>query len=92
MAYQITCINKEDRYNPYERITHFGFLTSQGTVRVTQQQLIDYIQQGYEFVVSKSGKTAKLILAKSPFNHLYVKTEADGNEPNNLLNLMECYH
>lgn len=87
---QIKCINKLDRHNPWERITHVGgYGTSQW--KITQQQAIDFIERReWDFWVSVNGKSVWVVVAKSRFGNKYLKTEADGEEPNNLLSLPEC--
>lgn len=84
---EIKCINKDERQNPYERITHVGWVWW----KITQKQAIDYIESWqYTFYVTKNLRTVKVIVAKSRFGNKYIKTEADGDEPNNLLSLPEC--
>ena len=92
MAIQILCINKNDRNNPYERITHIGGKNSNGTRwKMTQQQAISDIKSGkYQFYVEVGGDRVDVIVAKSRFGNEYIKTTADGDEPNNLLSLPEC--
>ena len=92
MAVQILCINKDDRKNPYERITHIGGKNSNGNRwKMTQQQAISDIKSGkFDFYVEVLGDRAKVIVAKSRFGNEYIKTVADGDEPNNLLSLPEC--
>lgn len=93
MSNRVTCIKKEERYNPYERITHLGGVNAKGANwQITQQQAVEFIESGqYNFHVNQGGRAVNVVVAKSPFGNLYVKTEPDGDEPNNLLNLMECY-
>ena len=89
--FEIKCINKDDRKNPYERIINVGGF---GTTnwKLTQQEVIRRIKAGEEsFYVSRPrGDTVKVIVARSRFGNDYIKTESDGDEPNNLLSLPEC--
>jgi len=90
--HQVLCITKDDRLNPYERITQIGGKNPDGQRwELTQKAAIVGIKSGkWEFYVSKNGREVKVIVARSRFGNEYLKTEADGEEPNNLLSLPEC--
>lgn len=86
---QIKCINKNDRMNPHERIINVGGFTDKNW-KISQQAAIDYIKSGqWKFWVSANGKSVWVIVA-SKNGREYLKTENDGEEPNNLLSLPEC--
>ncbi len=87
---QIICINKDDRYNPYERITHVGgYVNSQW--KLTLSRAIELIESGeWQFYVSVEGHSVWVRVAISPNGNKYLKTEPDDQEPNNLLSLPEC--
>ena len=42
------------------------------------------------FYVSKNGHVVNVIVAKSAQGNKYIKTENDGDQPDNLLSLPEC--
>ena len=92
MSNRVRCINKDDRYNPYERITHIGGQNADGTNwKITQREAIDAIKAGtWSFHVTANGHTVNVIVGRSAYGHEYIKTEADGDHPNNLLSLPEC--
>jgi hypothetical protein len=93
MAIQIMCINKDNRYNPREAITHVGGINPDGRCwRLQLQEAIQSIENGkYSFYVEQpSGDIVNVVVAVSAAGNKYLKTEADGDEPNNLLSLNEC--
>jgi hypothetical protein len=89
---RITCINKTDRQNPHERIKYIGGPNADGTRwRMSQPDAVAAVEAGtYRFWVSVDGNKVWVIVAKSAAGHKYLKTENDGEQPNNLLSLPEC--
>ena len=87
---QIMCINKSDRMNAHERITHVGGVHGDRW-KITQQDAIGKIERGeWKFYTSVDGESVWIIVAVSRFGHKYLKTQNDSEQPNNLLSLPEC--
>lgn len=87
---EIKCVRKSDRMNPHERITHVGGKVTERWI-LTQEQAIRLIESGeWTFYTMKQEKKANVIVAVSRFGNKYLKTESDGEQPNNLLSLPEC--
>ena len=92
-VHQVLCINKSDRSDPHERITHIGGINSGDGIRwkLTQESAIEGIESGkWSFYVSVNGNTVNVIVSVSRYGNKYLKTESDGEHPNNLLSLPEC--
>jgi hypothetical protein len=90
---RIDCVNKSDRYNPHERIRNVGGINPDGTRwKLSEQAAIQGIVDGkWRFYVERPpGHRVYVIIAVSSYGHQYLKTEADGEHPNNLLALPEC--
>ena len=89
--HQIQCINKSDRYNPHEMILNVGGVSSGERWKISQQEAIKGIEAGqWEFYVIAGGSTVEVNVATSTYGNKYLKTENDGEQPNNLLSLPEC--
>lgn len=89
--HEVQCINKSDRYNPHERIKNIGGKNSDGTRwKLSETDAIAGIEQGkWTFYVSKGGRTVDVVIAVSRYGNKYLKTTADGEQPDNLLSLPE---
>ncbi len=58
---------------------------------ISQPEAIAGIEDGrWQFFVHAGGKSVWVIVAKSQFGHKYLKTQNDGEQPDNLLSLPEC--
>lgn len=93
MSNQIRCIRKENRNNPYERITHIWGINSESGKKweITQQEAINAIETNkWQFHVIVEWDRANVIVSTSRFWNKYIKTKNDWDEPNNLLSLPEC--
>ena len=86
------CINKSDRFNPHERILNIGGVNADNTRwKLSQQEAIAYIKQDkFAFYVMVNNARVNVIVAKSQYGNEYLKTESDGEQPNNLLSLPKC--
>lgn len=88
---KIGCINKSPREDPHRRIENVGGVSGDGTRwKLSEDQAIASIEAGeYGFYVEAGGRAVNVIIATHE-GHKYLKTEADGLAPNNLLSLPEC--
>jgi hypothetical protein len=90
--HEVLCINKSDRFDPHERITHIGGSNpDRRRWKITQEAAIQGIEDGkWTFFVTRAGKTAAVIVATTASGNKYLRTVADGVQPDNLLSLPEC--
>lgn len=87
---QMQCINKTNRSSAYDRISHVGG-SYPSHWKLTQEQAILAIESGtWQFYVSVGGNSVWVIVARSAAGNKYLKTQNDGEQPNNLLSLPEC--
>lgn len=91
-SHEILCINKDDRQNPQERITHIGGKNPSGSRwKLSLDDAIQSIENGkFSFYVNRGGSRVDVIVSTSRSGRKYLKTRNDGEAPNNLLSLPEC--
>jgi Protein of unknown function (DUF3892) len=90
-AVQVSCINKRDRQDRWERISHVGGVNADGNRwKLTEEAAIKGIADGkWKFYTHVDGKSAWVIIATHN-GRKYLKTEADTSTKDNLLSLPEC--
>lgn len=88
---RIRCINKTDRMNPHERIKNVGGQNADGGrwKQSVDQTVREIESREWEFFVTEGDRTVDVIVATHNGNK-YIKTTADGIQPDNLLSLPEC--
>jgi hypothetical protein len=89
---QVRCINKTNRTDPHERISHVGGWPGENSPiwRWSVEHAISEIESGrWTLFVMVGGNRANLVVG-SRNGRKYLKTENDGDQPNNLLSLPEC--
>lgn len=89
---EIKCVNKSDRMNPHERIKNVGGINPDGgRWRLSLDEAVAGVNGGkWRFWTVANGKSVWVVVARSAAGNQYLKTEADGDQPNNLLSLPEC--
>lgn len=92
MDLRIDCINKTPRFDPHDRIEFVGGANADGTRwKITQPKAIEYLEtREHTFFTPVNGQRANVIVATTQRGNKYIKTTADGEQPNNLLSLPEC--
>ena len=91
--HRVDCVRKTDRGNPHERIHSIGGKNPDGSRwQLDEPTAIAKIKNGtYSFYVERpAGHIAEIIVARSRYGNEYLKTVADGEQPDNLLSLTEC--
>jgi hypothetical protein len=84
---QVTCIRKRgSHYNPHERIQGVG---GTGWYKTEDEAIRDIRLGSNSFYVFAGGRTVRVVVATHN-GRPYLKTEADGYSPDNLLALREC--
>lgn len=86
---QIKCINKNPREDRYHAITHVGgYETTRW--KITKDDAISMIERReWSFFTMANGHRADVVVA-TRLGRKYLKTTADYDTPDNLLNLPEC--
>ena len=89
---QIHCINKTNRTCADDRIHHVGGINADGSRwKLSEDEAIAAIKDGrWTFWATCKEGTVRVVIAKNGQSREFLKTEADGSQPDTLLALPEC--
>jgi hypothetical protein len=88
---RIDCVNRTDRTDPHERISNVGGPKASGRWRLPVAEAIAGIESGrFIFYVERPAGQFVAVVVASRLGKKYLKTTADGEQPDNLLALPEC--
>lgn len=90
--HRVRCINKTPRDDPHDRISHVGGVNADNTRwKLSQTDAINGIESGkWTFYVERPTGDRVDVIVATRLGRKYLKTTADGDQPNNLLSLPEC--
>jgi hypothetical protein len=88
---EIKCVKKTNRTDPHERIHGVGGVNPNSTrwYLSLDEAIVGIEGDKWRFWTAGGGKSVWVVIATHN-GHKYLKTEADGVHPNNLLSLPEC--
>jgi hypothetical protein len=88
---KITCVGKTDRLEPYDRIRSLGG-GHHPYWEISHARAIDLLEHDHcrFYACNRQGERLYLVVVTSPDGHKYVKTVADSEQPDHLLDLPEC--
>ena len=88
----VECIHRTDRQDAHERIKAIGGGLPGCNWKHTLADAIAWADGRIfmYYVINQDGREEKVIVASNGQGHKYLKTEADGEQPDSLLNLPEC--
>jgi Protein of unknown function (DUF3892) len=91
MSLRVICIDKADRHSPHQRIGRIGGLNRDGTrwLLTLDEAIAGIVEGRYTFYVQAGARAVDVIVAEHE-GHKYLKTEADGYVPDDLLSLPDC--
>jgi hypothetical protein len=91
--YRVDCINKPDRFNTHEHITHVGGPNPEGAGRWkdTTEKVVAFIEsQQHRFYTKEGNSSAWIGVRTSAAGRKFLQTHADDVWKDNLLALPEC--
>lgn len=91
---QVSCIRKRERQNPHERIEGLGGVHNGQRWYQLEDAIIAELEKPlsvrqFNYFTNVNGRTAVVIVATHN-GRKYLKTQADGYSPDNLLSLQPC--
>ena len=89
---EIQCVNRSERPDPFQRILSVGGMAGERTHwKLSQRRAVELIEsKANSFYVTRGGRSVEVMVAVSAYGHRYLKTVADGEQPDSLLSLPEC--
>lgn len=89
--HEVKCINKTNRSSAHERISHIGGVNSDGSRwKVTSEYAITSIKSNQHSYYVRQGNHEVNVIVATRYGTDYLKTQNDGDSPDNLLSLPEC--
>jgi hypothetical protein len=88
---RVSRINKQEHYNPHERIINIGGINAEGVPwKLSQDKAIEYIENGkYSFYLIAGGCLTEVVIGTHK-GKKYLRTSPDAAEKDILLSLPEC--
>lgn len=87
--YRVTCIHKNDRQNPHERITHIGGMNGNRWELKAEDAIEAINAKKWAFYVIVNNQEADVLVVDRN-GRSYLTTTRDSTKANNLLSLPEC--